>query len=66
MFIRVHSWLIIFFLFLERLRRRGHRLRDVLIGMRRRRQLIVVAISCVAFLEIVGFSAQRLLKAMKA
>jgi hypothetical protein len=30
-----------------------------------RRQLIVVAVSCVAFLGIVGFSAQRLLKAMK-
>ena len=31
-----------------------------------RRQLTVVAISCAAFLGIVGFSAQRLLKAMKA
>jgi hypothetical protein len=30
-----------------------------------RRQLTVVAISCVAFLGIVGFSAQRLLKAMR-
>lgn len=30
-----------------------------------RRQLTVVAISCVAFLGIVGFSAQRLRKAMK-
>jgi len=31
-----------------------------------RRQLIVVAISCVAFLGIVGFSARRLIQAMKA
>jgi hypothetical protein len=31
-----------------------------------RRQLTVVAISCVAFLGIVGFSARRLLQAMKA
>jgi hypothetical protein len=30
-----------------------------------RRQLTVVAISCVAFLGIVGFSARRLLKAMR-
>jgi hypothetical protein len=30
-----------------------------------RRQLTVVAISCVAFLGIVGFSAQRLLKSMR-
>jgi len=31
-----------------------------------RRQFTVVAISCVAFLGIVGFSTQRLLKAMKS
>jgi hypothetical protein len=30
-----------------------------------RRQLTVVAVSCVAFLGIVAFSAQRLRKAMK-
>jgi hypothetical protein len=34
-------------------------------GLSARRQLTVVAISCVAFLGIVAFSAQRLRKAMK-
>ena len=35
-------------------------------SLTRQRQLIVLALSCVAFLGIVGFSAQRLLKAMRS